>query len=472
MNPAWVLSLPEGVAVSSGPGGEAVLTGPHSRLTLRQPPGPADALPRLAPPGETALRLTEAVRTAGGPAALARWQFLLAELARRGFLHIMAHAGPERLATLIPTTPNFAFSPPPAAGKPVVLSRFTCTRRVGETLLVESPLCCARVVLHGPRAAALLHALARPTTAAEVPGLPADAAAALVELLAGAGLLTTVADDGTTAEDADPALATWAFHDLLFHARSRAGRHDSPVGATFPFVGRLEAPPAVKPAAAEGVELFRPDLVELRRSDPPFAEVQERRRSVREYAAEPITAEQLGEFLFRVARVRDRRHLEVETPHGPVELEFTSRPYPAGGGLYELEVYPVVNACRGLDAGLYHYDPVGHRLEPVAGRTVEVGHLLDEAARSTGMAPEGLQVLLVLAARFPRVAWKYSMLAYALTLKHVGVVYQTMYLAATAMGLAPCAVGSGDSDLFARTAGVDYCAETSVGEFLLGSRPG
>jgi hypothetical protein len=44
-----------------------------------------------------------------------------------------------------------------------------------------------------------------------------------------------------------------------------------------------------------------------------------------------------------------------------------------------------------------------------------------------------------------------------------------MYLTATAMGLAPCAIGGGDADLFARAAGTDYCAETSVGEFLLGS---
>jgi len=50
------------------------------------------------------------------------------------------------------------------------------------------------------------------------------------------------------------------------------------------------------------------------------------------------------------------------------------------------------------------------------------------------------------------------------------VLYDTMYLVATAMGLAPCAVGCGNADLFARAAGVDYYAQTSVGEFLLGSR--
>ena len=41
---------------------------------------------------------------------------------------------------------------------------------------------------------------------------------------------------------------------------------------------------------------------------------------------------------------------------------------------------------------------------------------------------------------------------------------------ATAMDLAPCALGGGDSDLFTRAAGLDYYTETSVGEFLLGSK--
>jgi SagB-type dehydrogenase family enzyme len=99
--------------------------------------------------------------------------------------------------------------------------------------------------------------------------------------------------------------------------------------------------------------------------------------------------------------------------------------------------------------------------------------LLRDAAESTAIAEDNLQVLLILAARFPRLAWKYESIAYALTLKRVGVVFQTMYLAATAMGLAAHAIGGGDADLFARAASTDFRVETSVGEFLLGSqRPG
>jgi SagB-type dehydrogenase family enzyme len=98
-----------------------------------------------------------------------------------------------------------------------------------------------------------------------------------------------------------------------------------------------------------------------------------------------------------------------------------------------------------------------------------VERLLASAARTA--RSDKPQVLVVLAARFGRMARRYESLAYAMILKDVGVVFQTMYLVATAMGLAGCALGGGDSDVFARAAGVEYLEEGSVGEFMLGSAP-
>ena len=62
-------------------------------------------------------------------------------------------------------------------------------------------------------------------------------------------------------------------------------------------------------------------------------------------------------------------------------------------------------------------------------------------------------------------------MAYALVLKNVGVLYQTMYLTASAMGLAACGIGGGHSDLFGSAASLNYFAESSVGEFAIGSLP-
>jgi SagB-type dehydrogenase family enzyme len=464
---------PEVTATDAG-GGTLVVEGPGGRTCVRRAfPAVLDALRRCQPPGEDEERLAELVQ-AGGDGALARWYYCLDRFTRRGFLGQSAHANGTRLATLVAVSPSFVSGTrrvDPASR--YVLSRFAYLHRDGAEAVLESPLAHARVVLDDCRAAAVVGALAAPCTAEElasrVGGLATEAVARVLTLLLRAGML----EDAGVDEGA--ALQTWAFHDLLFHARSRKGRSDAPYGGAYRLADRLAPPPALKPPpTGETVALNRPDLARLEREDPPLAWVQEQRRSVREYdPARPLTARQLGEFLYRVARVKDRREMEVTTPHGSVRMEFAGRPYPAGGALYELEVYVAVNRCEGLTAGLYHYDPARHALTRLRGRTAEVAGLLGDAADSAAIEARTLQTLLVLAARFPRLAWKYESIAYALTLKHVGVVYQTMYLVATAMGLAPCAVGGGDADLFARAAGTDYYAETSVGEFLLGSlRPG
>ena len=199
--------------------------------------------------------------------------------------------------------------------------------------------------------------------------------------------------------------------------------------------------------------------------------MQEARRSIREYGERPLTARQLGEFLYRVGRVADYWEDELHTPRGVgAPRRARLRPYPAGGGLYELDLYVLVTAVTASIADSTATTPsvtpctCGPRRTPTSTRSSPT-----RASRPRSRA-EQLQVLVIVAARFQRVAWKYASIAYSLILKDVGVLYDTMYLVATAMGLAPCAVGCGNADLFARAAGLDYYAQTSVGEFLLGSR--
>jgi SagB-type dehydrogenase family enzyme len=464
-----LLSWREGVTAETAGDGQFAVCGPGGRLSLRRvAPAALEALRRLAPPGEEEDRLAE-LAAADGDGALPRWYYYLEALTRRGLLCRSVHAGGKRLATLVAVSPSFAWAPVADGGGQYGLSRFAYLRREGSEVVLESPLAHARVVLHDGRAAALVAALVVPATAEEVMeraghGLPRESVAAVLELLRRAGMLEAGEEEGT-------ALQTWEFHDLLFHARSRKGRWDGPSGATYRLLGQVAPPPALKTGeGGETVPLYRPDMERLVREDPPLAAVQEWRRSVRTFDTEkPITARQLGEFLYRVARVTECREVEVPTSRGPVRMDFAARPYPAGGGLHELEFYAAINACDDLRPGLYRYEGMSHQLIRLSERTAAVAELLRDAAESTAIPVEELQVLLVLAARFGRIAWKYESIAYALTLKHVGVVYQTMYLAATAMGLGPCAVGGGDADLFARAAGTDYYAEMSVGEFLLGS---
>ena len=150
--------------------------------------------------------------------------------------------------------------------------------------------------------------------------------------------------------------------------------------------------------------------------------------------------------------------------------EVGDRPYPAGGALYEIEIYPCVRAVSGLTPGVYHYLPRDHALERMAGDAQAFDVLLKLAeAAIPGADPP--QVLFVLTARMDRISWKYEGLGYALVLKHVGVLFQSFYLAATALNLTPNAIGAGDPALFAAASGTDAELEPSVGELVLGTAP-
>ena len=173
---------------------------------------------------------------------------------------------------------------------------------------------------------------------------------------------------------------------------------------------------------------------------------------------------QLSEFLYRAARVIPDR----EIPNEVGSFEITWRVAPSGGSCHPLEVYVVVGNCRGLAPGVYHYDPAGHRLARLDATERDLGLVLDscQGVMEDGGRP---QILLCLTARFRRVSWKYQGVAYANVLKEVGVLYEAMYLIATAMGLAPCALGGGDTAAIVAMLGLDPLEEGPVGEFLLGS---
>ena len=122
---------------------------------------------------------------------------------------------------------------------------------------------------------------------------------------------------------------------------------------------------------------------------------------------------------------------------------------------------------EGVDTGIYWYDPFSHELVAVSLGAESANQVLSSARRSAG-GNVNPQIILTLTSRLGRLNWKYRSIAYATTLKHVGVVYQTFYLVAADMGLGACGLGSGNSDEFGDLLGLDYLKETSVGDFMLG----
>jgi oxazoline/thiazoline dehydrogenase len=430
-------------------------------------PGVRAALEVLTGAGATQGSLAARMLELDGPGGFVGLQRTIALLDRSALLCRTLLLEDAPLASLHPLSIYYRHDPDRVeAERQYTLSRFACCRKDGHHMSVESPLGHAQIRLHAEQALRVLGALREPRTSAgvaeSVSGLPERAARELMNLLANAGTILVSPDGALVPEDADPTLAQWEFHDLFFHTRSRLGRHGNPYGGTFRFKGRFDPLPAIKPAMSQEFEaLERPDLEWLERHDRPFNAVLEARRSVRQQGEPPISRAQLGEFLYRAARVQKLAR----------EAGVSFRPHPAGGAIHELEIYPVVHRCDGMPEGLYHYDALEHRLERIQTSSRYLDALLRMAA-ITAELEQPPQVLLVITARFQRMQWKYQSMAYNVILKNVGALYQTLYLVATAMGLAPCAMGGGHSDLFAAAAGLDYFAESSVGEFILGSSRG
>lgn len=388
--------------------------------------------------------LHDLVAATGGEWHAAAFLRQLQVLCRAGIIEFPLVEDAEEQAVIVPQwtsyVPSLTPHAPPAEHR---LERFAFLRREDDAWLVESPLCGARLVLAD--LAALESPLVRRALAAD-------------------GFLATDQPENGLRRDI---LKLWEFHDLLFHTHQRKGWHRDMLGAHFPFMGEINPPPARRPSwPGERIALSRASVASGKDS---FAAVLERRRTGRCYdETRPVSVEQLGALLDRSARIRSFRVVPVTSSSGRSALfEITERPYPSAGGSHELEIYPVVARCDGLAPGVYHYDASHHALVRIPARDIDVAQVSADAKRASG-GEASPQVVLAIAARFARSMWKYRSISYGNILRDTGALYQTLYLAATELGLSPCGIGVGNSALFARITGLDPLVEGTVGEFLVG----
>jgi SagB-type dehydrogenase family enzyme len=265
--------------------------------------------------------------------------------------------------------------------------------------------------------------------------------------------------------EGDPGLVLWDFHDLLFHTHSTEGRQANPIGGLYSYSDLLAPLPAVRPPwPGKSVDLNGA----VTPPPSPFATLLDARHSIRDFDdGRPITLGELATLLQTAARVRAKWTAPSDMGEEGPEVSYASRPYPSGGAAYELELYLAVNQCEGLARGFYHYDAERHALTPIEVRTHDLDAQLSDAEFAIG-ASGAPQIVITIAARFGRVSWKYSSVAYSLILKDVGVLTQTLYLAATEMGLGGCAIGTTNIDRFARMTGLEFSTEGPVGQFALG----
>lgn len=183
------------------------------------------------------------------------------------------------------------------------------------------------------------------------------------------------------------------YHEYSSESRARVFRRA-------PGVSWGEAPPPFKhyPSARK---------IPLQKGQPGGAGLTQALAAVVPRAGPPSLAD-VGRLMYLSAGVTQRR--------GGHAL----RAAPSSGALFPSELYLIVRRVAGLESGLYHYDPDGHRLALL------------------GPPPAGLgdaDLTVALTAVFRRTGYKYHNRAYRYALADAGHLLENTRLAARAMGL-------------------------------------
>ena len=181
---------------------------------------------------------------------------------------------------------------------------------------------------------------------------------------------------------------------------------------------------------------------------PPLEQVIARRRSVREYGERPIALDELSRLLHYSFGITDRS-----------DPTFAFRAAPSSGGLFPVDLYPVIFNVEGVSPGVYHYQVKSHQLELV--RSGDFRQQVFEAVLSQEMLLRA-SLVVVLTTVFLRVQWKYLDRSYRYALLEAGHVGQNLYLAATGLRLGPCGIGAFFDDDLNRLLGVNGRDEATV----------
>lgn len=148
------------------------------------------------------------------------------------------------------------------------------------------------------------------------------------------------------------------------------------------------------------------------------------RRSVRRYAAEPLTLGDLSQLLWAAQGITSNRGF---------------RTAPSAGALYPLELYAVIGDVEGLTPGVYSYRPDGHKLVRLIEGDIR-GELAG-AALGQDFVKEGA-LTIVFTAVYQRTMVKYGERGIRYVHIEVGHAAQNVCLQAEALGLGVCTVGA------------------------------
>lgn len=215
---------------------------------------------------------------------------------------------------------------------------------------------------------------------------------------------------------------------------------------------RGEAPPPLQKPC--GADVFRVSLPDGRRClerlcSVSVGEAIACRESVRDYAPQPLSLEELSALLWASQGVRER-----------INDKCAFRSVPSAGARHPFETYIVVSLVASLEPGLYRYLPFDNQLARLSCEA-DLGMRAAEACFSQDFIGRGAAMFFW--TTIPaRSEWRYGEAAHKVIALDAGHVCQNLYLAAGGIGAGVCAVAAYNQEACDALLGVDGIEEFTL----------
>ena len=160
------------------------------------------------------------------------------------------------------------------------------------------------------------------------------------------------------------------------------------------------------------------------------------RRTVRAFNPEGLSLKQLSQLLWSGQGITGSRGGE--------------RAAPSGGALFPMDVYVATGsgAVKGLNAGVYHYEPPAHAVS-LASEGDRRRELAQASFAQQWMAEAPIS--LVITAEYGRITGKYGQRGIRYAVMEAGHIAQNIFLMAESLGLGAGIVGAFDDERVTRT---------------------
>jgi SagB-type dehydrogenase family enzyme len=259
-----------------------------------------------------------------------------------------------------------------------------------------------------------------------------------------ASLLEALAVSGFLQENSQNHSPPVAPHELAFHYKTRRS-------FSIPLI--YEQMPASDllidfkvPTNCLSIPISEDDLLI---EGPGFLEVLTNRKSTRTSTGNPLSKVKLKALLSSLLK-------------GQKNYSF-----PSAGGLYELELFLVVQNCEDLEKGVYYFSREKKALLQLESETRKLDSLLEDAAMAYGSTKHRPDVLLVYSSNLSRMKAKYGDISYRLSLLNAGVLIEHHYTMSSYLEIGCCSLGTQDSALFTKLTGIDSEKFPSIAEIAL-----